>query len=94
LALPIWIEAMGTTLRDQPGVPFRTPPGVSLVRVDAATGRLPKAGSRAVIAEAFLPGTEPGRERSRDPDAEPNDPFAAPRASTRVAPRGTGGGLY
>lgn len=93
LALPIWIEAMGTTLRDQPGVPFRTPPGVSLVRVDAATGRLPRADSRAVIAEAFLPGTEPGRDRSRDPDAEPDDPFAAPRASTRVAPRGTGG-LY
>ena len=40
-------------------MPFRTPPGVSIVRVDAATGLLPGPGTGTVIAEAFLPGTEP-----------------------------------
>jgi penicillin-binding protein 1A len=93
VALPIWIEMMNTALADQPGVPFRTPPGLSLVRVDAATGRLPGSASRAVIAEAFLPGTEPGRGRSFDPGAEADDPFAAPPARARVVPRGTDG-LY
>lgn len=93
VALPIWVEAMGSALADQPGVPFRTPPGLSLVRVDAATGGLPSAGSRTVIAEAFLPGTEPGRSRSLDPEAQPDDPYALPRASTRVVPPGTSG-LY
>ncbi len=58
-ALPIWIEVMREALKDEPPVPFRTPPGVSIVRVDAATGLLPGPGTKAVIAEAFLPGTEP-----------------------------------
>ena len=92
VALPIWIEVMRAALRDRPGVPFRTPPGVSLVRVDAATGRPPSPDSRAVIAEAFLPGTEPGRGR-RSVDPEADDPYGLPRAGTRVVPPGTGG-LY
>lgn len=58
-ALPIWIEVMGEALKDEPPVPFRTPPGVSIVRVDAATGLLPGPGTKTIIAEAFLPGTEP-----------------------------------
>ncbi|HMR31845.1 MAG TPA: penicillin-binding protein 1A [Geminicoccaceae bacterium] len=58
-ALPIWIEVMQEALKDEPPVPFRTPPGVSIVRVDAATGLLPGPGTKSVIAEAFLPGTEP-----------------------------------
>jgi penicillin-binding protein 1A len=97
VALPVWIEVMQAALKDQPPIPFRTPPGLSLVRVDAATGRLPSSGSQAVIAEAFLPGTEPGRNRSQDPEADDseaqNDPFAAPRATTRVVPPGSSG-LY
>jgi penicillin-binding protein 1A len=93
VALPIWVEVMEGALEGRPGIPFRTPPGLSLVRVDAATGRLPGSGSQSVIAEAFIPGTEPGRDRSVAPEAEPADPFAAPRATTRVVPPGTGG-LY
>jgi hypothetical protein len=62
------------------------------VRVDAATGRLAGSGAGPVIAEAFLPGTEPGRNRSADPgeDGE-QDPFAVPRASSRIVPPATGG---
>jgi penicillin-binding protein 1A len=59
VALPIWIDFMGKALEGKPLVPFRTPPGVSIVQVDAATGRLPGADTRTVISEAFLPGTEP-----------------------------------
>ncbi|MEK0081937.1 penicillin-binding protein 1A [Benzoatithermus flavus] len=93
VALPIWIEVMDAALKDQPATPFRTPPGLTLVRVDATTGRLPGPDSRAVITEAFLPGTEPGRDRSIDPDAEPADPFTAARETMKVIPPGTSG-LY
>ena len=58
-ALPIFVEVMTEALADQPATPFRVPPGVRLVRVDAETGLLPGPGTGTVILEAFLPGTEP-----------------------------------
>ena len=46
-----------------------------------------------MIAEAFLPGTEPGRDRSTVEESTEKDPFAVPRGSGRdVAP--SSGGLY
>lgn len=66
VALPTWMEFTRGALEGEPGIPFRTPPGVNMVRIDAATGRLPGPGSRTVIAEAFLPGTEPFRDRNED----------------------------
>lgn len=57
-AVPVFQEVMAEALKDEPKTPFRVPPGVRLVRVDPATGRLAEPGSRA-IWEAFLPGTEP-----------------------------------
>ena len=59
VALPIWTEFMAAALEGAPATPFRTPPGVRLVRIDAESGLLPGDGTRTVIAEAFLPGTEP-----------------------------------
>ena len=94
LALPIWIEVMQAALADQPATPFRTPPGLSLVRVDAATGQLSRSAGNSVIAEAFLPGTEPGQDRSAegDPDATAAaDPFARPRPSRQFVPADSGG---
>ena len=61
VALPIWIDFMREALADQPATPFRTPPGIRLVRIDADTGLLPGDGTKLVIAEAFLPGTEPNQ---------------------------------
>jgi penicillin-binding protein 1A len=58
-ALPVFIDVMTEALADQPATPFRVPPGVRLVRVDAETGLLPGPGTDTVILEAFLPGTEP-----------------------------------
>ncbi|MFO1070071.1 MAG: penicillin-binding protein 1A [Geminicoccaceae bacterium] len=69
-ALPIWMDVMAQALKDEPPVPFRTPPGVSIVRVDAETGLLPGRSTRTVIAEAFLPGTEPTSSTARNPAAE------------------------
>jgi penicillin-binding protein 1A len=59
VALPIWTEFMAAALADAPATPFRTPPGVRLVRIDPTTGLLPGNGTTTPIAEAFLPGTEP-----------------------------------
>jgi penicillin-binding protein 1A len=58
-ALPVFIEFMEVALADQPATPFRVPPGVRLVRVDAETGLLPSSSTEAAILEAYLPGTEP-----------------------------------
>lgn len=57
----IFTEFMERALADEPAIPFRIPPGVRLVSVDATTGGLPTFDSREIILEAFRPGTEPGR---------------------------------
>ncbi len=71
VALPIWKAFMERALEGRPPRPFRTPPGVLLVRIDAETGLLPGPGTRRVITEAFLPGTAPTRvSRAGAPGAE------------------------
>ena len=59
LAVPVFKEFMETALKDQPGIPFRIPPGVRLVKVNPETGLLSAPGDKLSIWEAFLPGTEP-----------------------------------
>lgn len=59
-AAPIWGDFMKQALADTPPMPFRVPPGMKNVRVNAKTGRLAKAGDEDVIWEAFVSGTEPG----------------------------------
>lgn len=44
---------MAAALKDQPGVPFRIPSGIRLVRVNAKTGRPAGPGEPNVILEAF-----------------------------------------
>lgn len=92
IALPIWIDVMREALKDMPATPFRTPPGLSLVRVDATTGRLARGGGN-VIAEAFIPGTEPGRDRSTVEESTDKDPFAVPKAAGQGASPSSSG-LY
>jgi penicillin-binding protein 1A len=62
-AAPIFRDFMAAALADKPGVPFRIPPGVRLVRVNAETGAMAAAGDAKVIFEAFKPGTEPRPDR-------------------------------
>jgi penicillin-binding protein 1A len=59
VAAPAFRDFMAAALQDTPGIPFRVPPGVRMVRVNATTGRLAEAGDKSVIFEAFKPGTEP-----------------------------------
>ncbi len=59
LSAPIVKEFMKLALADKPGSPFRVPPGIKLVRVDAKTGMRAGPGTEKAILEAFKPGTAP-----------------------------------
>jgi len=62
VAAPAFRDFMAAALKGKPAIPFRIPPGIELVRIDARTGRLPTPGDRNVIWGAFKPGTEPTNE--------------------------------
>lgn len=62
VAAPIWGDFMEEALKNIPPMPFRVPPGIKNVRVNAKTGRLAQASDSNVIWEAFVAGTEPGTE--------------------------------
>src|SRR4029077_16216743 len=62
LAAPVFRDFMIAALKDAPATAFRTPPGMRLYRVSAATG-LPAGAGEAAISEAYKPGTEPGHNR-------------------------------
>ena len=93
-AAPIFREFMAEALKGKPPVPFRVPPGIRLVRVDARTGRPAELGDSNVIYEAFKPGTVPdgGEEATvldngmvAEPGAvDPNAP-AIPSADSETA---------
>ena len=59
VAAPVFKKFMLEALKNQPAIPFRIPPGLQLVRINPATGRPPRPGTRRTILEAFLPGTVP-----------------------------------
>ena len=59
ISAPVFKDFMTEALKGEPATPFRMPPGIRLVRVDAATGQLAEPGQRNAIWEAFKPGTEP-----------------------------------
>lgn len=104
VALPVFTAFMTSALEGVPAVPFRVPPELRLVRVEAATGRIPAGNGSAVILEAFLPGTEPEQGYAPPLIVGPSDLTAShllpsmPEPSTPVLPgQGTGGvssGLY
>jgi penicillin-binding protein 1A len=58
-AAPVFKEFMGDALANRPTVPFRIPPGIRLVRVNAATGKPATIHDKNVILEAYKVGTEP-----------------------------------
>ncbi len=63
VAAPVFKTFMGEAFADRPTVPFRVPPGIRLVRLNAETGQLAVAGDRKVFLEAFKPGTLPSGEK-------------------------------
>jgi penicillin-binding protein 1A len=91
VAAPIFRDFMAAALAGQPAIPFRVPPGIRLVRVNASTGLPAAPGDKMVILEAFRPGTEPLSE-SQILDGSLVAGAAASRAKSEVS-SGTGG-LY
>ena len=61
VAAPIFKEFMEQALTDMATPPFRVPPRVNLVRINAKTGKLASPEDETVILEAFKLGTEPTR---------------------------------
>jgi penicillin-binding protein 1A len=59
LAAPVVKDFMKFALADKPGAPFRVPPGIKLIRVDAKTGVRAGPDTQKAILEAFKPGTAP-----------------------------------
>lgn len=59
VAAPVFTQFMVEALNGEPVIPFRVPPGIRLVRVNAQTGLPAQRGERNVILEAFRPGSEP-----------------------------------
>jgi penicillin-binding protein 1A len=107
VAAPIFRDFMIAALKDAPATAFRTPPGMRLYRVSAATG-LPVHAAEPAIYEAYKPGTEPGQNRNLGLQRTPSEdelPLAAtgedesavplmPIARPRGAPASGTGGLY
>jgi penicillin-binding protein 1A len=58
-AAPIFGLFMKEALKDMPPTPFRVPPGIKNVRINADTGRAAQPGDQHIIWEAFVAGTEP-----------------------------------
>ena len=59
LAAPVVRDFLKVALADKPPIPFRVPPGIKLIRVDAKSGMRAGPGDTQVILEAFKPGTAP-----------------------------------
>ena len=104
VAAPVFRDFMIAALKDAPATGFRTPPGMRLYRVSAATG-LPAGAGEPAIYEAYKPGTEPGQNRNFGLQRTPADD-ETPLASTgdsgaemlspplRGVPASGTGGLY
>ena len=92
VALPIFVQFMEAALKGQPATPFRVPPGVRLVRVDAETGLLPGNGTQVAILEAYMPGTEPTRTSAARREAPLNGQAVPPALRPSNVPQT--GGLY
>ncbi|MBV9200719.1 MAG: penicillin-binding protein 1A [Alphaproteobacteria bacterium] len=106
IAAPVFRDFMLAALKDAPPTAFRTPPGMRLYRVSAATG-LPASAGQSAIYEAYKPGTEPGHNRNlglqhapsdddeETPVASGREPETEPRPiPLRGAPSSGTGGLY
>lgn len=63
IAVPIFKDFMQEALKDQLPTPFRIPPGIKQMQVNAETGVRARAGGN-VIWEAFKTGEEPGSQMS------------------------------
>ena len=90
VASPIFTDFMAAALKNTPPIPFRIPPGIHMVRVNAETG-LPASGrDKDVIWEAFKPGTVPTAQSRVLGD----DGLGSDDSNNGEAPASGTGGLY
>lgn len=99
VALPGFIEFMKNALKDTPSTPFRVPPGINFIKVDAKTGLPPTPGdTNRIVLEAFKEGELPGmgsEEVSKTPTGNmpvpqynfPAEDVPPPNASWQPAPQ-------
>ncbi len=99
LAAPIVRDFLKVALADKPAAPFRVPPGIKLIRIDARSGMRAGPGTERAILEAFKPGTAPPDSYNvvgyggGDPDgSRPWGQGVSPDAGRAV--RSGTGGLY
>ncbi len=88
VAVPIFRDFMADALKNEPGVPFRMPSGIRLVRVNAETGQPATIGDANIVLEAFKPGTEPRAGQYAVLDGSLED------AKTKSTIRKGTGGIY
>ena len=62
VAVPVFKLFMEEALAGQPPAPFRRPPGLRSVLINAETGVRARPGDKNVIWESFVTGTEPSDE--------------------------------
>jgi penicillin-binding protein 1A len=98
-AAPIFKEFMGEALKDALPVPFRVPPGVRMVQVNARSGQPTYADDPDAIWEPYLAGTEPTasdyvpRDFSDPEDGEAANPYSVQQMpSENLEPSQPGGG--
>ncbi|RLB56956.1 MAG: penicillin-binding protein [Deltaproteobacteria bacterium] len=58
-ALPIWLDYMKRVLERRPQAEFDVPAGITLARIDPATGLLARPDTPGSVVEAFRRGEEP-----------------------------------
>jgi penicillin-binding protein 1A len=94
LAAPVVRDFLKVTLADKPPIPFRVPPGIKLIRVDAKSGMRAGPGDTKVILEAFKPGTAPPDSYSViGTESASTGPVSVSPDADRAVRTGTGG-LY
>ncbi len=98
VAVPVFKSFMAQALKDQPAIPFRVPPGIHQVLINAHTGLRAGPGDTNTMWESFVDGTEPGESGATvlDENGVTTAPGMAPAGGSQPADAaGTGtGGLY
>ncbi|MEZ0171080.1 penicillin-binding protein 1A [Microvirga sp. TS319] len=95
-AAPVFRDIMQMALKDKPATPFRVPPGIKLIRVNASTGTRAGGEGGGTFLEAFKPGQAPPEYYSPPEEEVPQAEYAPapPDAMPRRAVGATPGGLY
>jgi penicillin-binding protein 1A len=93
-AAPVFRDFMQMALKDKPATPFRVPPGIKLIRVNASTGTRAGGEGGGTILEAFKPGQSPPEFVPPEPEEVPQvEYYGAPGAPRQAGGVGQGG-LY